>query len=149
MSDKPTTDEWTVERLYNLYRAHSEEGDAFQAIARAINAALAAAREEWKRDKLPSLERALAAERHTRQTCEVLVKGLQSELDTERKKYEELGEIGNAMVRGLTNKLQEARNLLFAVQPFCEAWQCQSLADEIKDFLDGRTKEPPPLHYKD
>lgn len=35
-------------------------------------------------------------------------------------------------------KLKRARDLLFAVQPFCEAWAAFDLADDIKDFLDGR-----------
>lgn len=41
-----------------------------------------------------------------------------------------------------TTKLEEARKLLFAVQPFCEAWGAFDLADDIKDYLDGKSKIP-------
>lgn len=44
------------------------------------------------------------------------------------------------------DKLKEARKLLFAVQPFCAAWAAFDLADEIKDFLDGRPKKRKGLH---
>lgn len=43
-------------------------------------------------------------------------------------------------VQEVTHKLIKARELLFAVQPFCAAWAAFDLADEIKDFLDGRPK---------
>jgi hypothetical protein len=38
-------------------------------------------------------------------------------------------------------KLTEARKLLFAVQPFCEAWAAFDLADDIEDFLNGKPRK--------
>jgi hypothetical protein len=46
----------------------------------------------------------------------------------------------DARVLELQWKLEEARKLLFAVQPFCEAWACFDLADDIETFLDGKPK---------
>jgi hypothetical protein len=118
---KPTG-EWTADSVLKI--AITETHDGAQAIADAHNAALAAEYQRALQTARLNYEGLLAAER-----------------DANRGLYIESNE--------RYHKLEEARKLLFAVQPFCQAWACFGLADDIKDFLDGRTKEPPPLHYKD
>jgi hypothetical protein len=68
-----------------------------------------------------------------------------------RKLYEQSEKAGQAIIKmhraavdtcnREREKLAEARKLLFAVQPFCKAWACFDLADDIEDFLNSKPRK--------
>jgi hypothetical protein len=66
---------------------------------------------------------------------------LQEKLSAESNEHGRIQANIAMQVQELTRKLTKARELLFAVHPFCKAWACFDLADDIEEFLNGGKKK--------